>query len=175
MPAPMAAMPPIWPAAPGGDSASSGWEGCSKKWEVLLEIRLLGATFCCGWSNQQAATAQMHLVDKNIVECRPLLGALRLSTRCAMTRARAVGARTVDVGRAMPSAFALSGRLGGWVCGRGASRKKQERLRRLLHLGAGTSSSRPQSVTVRACGVHDKHVWWCRRCVVAVLPLCGGV
>ena len=56
--------------------------GCrsdSEKWEVLLEIRLLGTTFWCGLSNHQAATAQMHLVGTNIVECRPLLGALPLS------------------------------------------------------------------------------------------------
>ena len=30
-----------------------------EKWEVLLEIRLLGATYRCGLSNHQAATAQM--------------------------------------------------------------------------------------------------------------------
>ena len=30
-----------------------------EKWEVLLGIRLLGATFWCGLSDHQAATAQM--------------------------------------------------------------------------------------------------------------------
>ena len=39
--------------------------------EVLLEIRLLGTTFWRGLSNHQAATAQMHLVEKNIVGARP--------------------------------------------------------------------------------------------------------
>ena len=34
--------------------------------------------FWCGLSNHQAATAQMHLVGKKIVECRPPLGALPL-------------------------------------------------------------------------------------------------
>ena len=42
-----------------------------EKWEVPLKIRLLGTTFWCGLSHQQAATAQMHLVEKNIAECRP--------------------------------------------------------------------------------------------------------
>ena len=51
-----------------------------EKWEVLLGIRLLGTTFRCGLSNHEAATAQVHLVElTNIVECRPLLGALILS------------------------------------------------------------------------------------------------
>ena len=45
------------------------WE----KWEVLRGIRLLGTTCCCGLSNHQAATAQMHLVEKYIVECPPHL------------------------------------------------------------------------------------------------------
>ena len=58
-----------------------------EKWEVLLGIRLLGTTFGCGLSNHQAATAQMHFVGKSIVECRPLLGALRLSLAvCAPTQ-----------------------------------------------------------------------------------------
>ena len=48
----------------------------SERWEVLLGIRPLGTTFWRGLSNHQAATAQMHLVEKIIVECRPLLGAL---------------------------------------------------------------------------------------------------
>ena len=39
-----------------------------------LGIRLLGTTFWCGLSNHQADTAQMHLVEKSIVECPPLLG-----------------------------------------------------------------------------------------------------
>ena len=42
------------------------------KCEVLLGIRLLRTTLWCGLSNHQAATAQMHLVGKFIVECRPL-------------------------------------------------------------------------------------------------------
>ena len=37
--------------------------------------------FWCGLSNHKAATEQMHLVGKNIVECRPLLGALPLSLK----------------------------------------------------------------------------------------------
>ena len=49
-------------------------------------MRLLRPTCWCGLSNHQAATAQMHLVGKAVVECRPLLGALppslRPSTRC---------------------------------------------------------------------------------------------
>ena len=52
---------------------------------MLLEIQLLGSTFWCG-SDDQAATAQMHPVDKtycNIVECPPLLGALPLSLTVA--------------------------------------------------------------------------------------------
>ena len=48
-------------------------------WEVLLGIRLLGSTFWCGLSNHQAAAAQIPLVEKNIVERPPLLGALPLS------------------------------------------------------------------------------------------------
>ena len=47
-----------------------------EKWEVLLGIRLPGITFWRGSSNHQAATVQMHVVEKNIVECPPLLGAL---------------------------------------------------------------------------------------------------
>ena len=54
-------------------------------------------TFWCGLSNHQAATAQMHLVEKTIVECRPALGALPLAlnerTPCvsaAITERRAV-------------------------------------------------------------------------------------
>ena len=35
----------------------------TRKWEVLLGIRLLGATFWCGLSNHQAAAAQMHLAN----------------------------------------------------------------------------------------------------------------
>ena len=46
---------------------------------MLLGIRLQGTTSGCGLSNHQAATAQIHLVDKNIAECRPLSGALLLS------------------------------------------------------------------------------------------------
>ena len=49
------------------------------KWEVLPGIRLVGTTSWRGLSNHQAAPAQMHLVGKQIVVCRPLLGALRLS------------------------------------------------------------------------------------------------
>ena len=55
-----------------------------KKWEVLLEVRLQGTTFWYGLSNHQAATAQMHLVETNILECRPLLGALPLSLTVAI-------------------------------------------------------------------------------------------
>ena len=36
----------------------------SEKWEVLLGTWLLGTTCWCGLSNHQAATAQMHSVDK---------------------------------------------------------------------------------------------------------------
>ena len=32
--------------------------------------RLLGIVFWCGLSNHQTATAQMHLVETNIAECR---------------------------------------------------------------------------------------------------------
>ena len=46
----------------------------TEKWEVLLGIRLLGTTCWCKLSYHQAASAQMHLVAKEIVECRPLLG-----------------------------------------------------------------------------------------------------
>ena len=46
---------------------------------MLLGIWLLGTTCWCGLSNHQAATAQMHLVEKNIVECPAPLGALPLS------------------------------------------------------------------------------------------------
>ena len=47
---------------------------------MLLGIGHLGTTFGGGLSNHQAATAQMHLVgETNIVECRPILGALPLS------------------------------------------------------------------------------------------------
>ena len=42
-----------------------------ERWEALLGIRLLGTTLLCGLSNRQAATAQMHLVETNIVGCRP--------------------------------------------------------------------------------------------------------
>ena len=38
-----------------------------EKWEVLLGIRLLGTTFWRGSSNHQAASVQMHLVERNIV------------------------------------------------------------------------------------------------------------
>ena len=43
---------------------------------TALLIRLLGTTCWCGLSNHQAATAQMHLVETAMEECRPLLGAL---------------------------------------------------------------------------------------------------
>ena len=48
---------------------------------MLLGIRLPGTTFWSGLSNHQAASAQMHLVGRNIVECRPTLGALPLSLK----------------------------------------------------------------------------------------------
>ena len=38
-----------------------------EKWEVLLGIRLLGTTFWHGFSNHQAATAQMHLAQQQIL------------------------------------------------------------------------------------------------------------
>ena len=52
---------------------------------MLLGIRLLGATFQGGLSNRQADTAQMHLVEKHIAGCRPLLGALPLSLTTSST------------------------------------------------------------------------------------------
>ena len=46
---------------------------------VFISQTPVGTTFWCGSSNHQAATAQMHLVEKNIVECPAPLGALPLS------------------------------------------------------------------------------------------------
>ena len=39
---------------------------------MLLGIRLIETTFWCGLSNHQAATAEMHLVQNDIVECLPI-------------------------------------------------------------------------------------------------------
>ena len=46
-----------------------------------------------GLSNHQAATAQMHLAETNIAECRPLLGALPLSLTPGRMGARIEGIR----------------------------------------------------------------------------------
>ena len=50
-----------------------------------------GTTCWCGLSNHQAAAAQMHLVEKDAVKCRPLLGALPLSLKEAATCRRLFG------------------------------------------------------------------------------------
>ena len=76
-----------------------------EKWEMLLGIRLLGATFWWELPNHQAATARMHWMEKHIVECRPLLEALLLSLNlpdviaprhAAQVHARSVSEPSVD-------------------------------------------------------------------------------